>query len=353
MSVLASIRSLVRSDEDLATLALAHVLDTSPRAAKAMNALLAVDPASRWRPQASQNAEGNGQPRPDLAAYSRSNAAAFIEAKFDAGLTENQPVEYLRRLSKDGHLAMLVPQGRVGYVGAEIVRRCKMVDFAVEHFEHGWDVATDVGARRMSVVTWDTLIRHLLDETRHPDARSAHDDLMQIAALVSEVQDRLFKPLGADELTSGEIPRQLSQMIGLFADLRDSLTPYGFRSYGKHATHVDGKQNIGIARDDLAVPWLLNLDFQAWETTAPTPFWLAHHWTVRVERDRLLEPLLEGAPPAAYRFSSWNTNGIGIPLYVKSEADRAEVLDWLTSQCVAWIEHVEHGAAHPPARPSA
>lgn len=91
MSVLAAIRSLVRSNEDLATLAIAHVIKGNQRARSALNTWLGVTGDVAWSAQDVHADADNPSGRPDLAGYDGANPVAFIEAKFDAGLTEAQP----------------------------------------------------------------------------------------------------------------------------------------------------------------------------------------------------------------------------------------------------------------------
>lgn len=345
--MLAAIRPLVRSDEDLATLAIGHVLDSDDRARHGLNGLMGVDRAVGWTTQDIQEDRGDGSPRPDLAGYERTEARAFIEAKFDAGLTANQPVEYLRRLSPGGHLAMLVPSRRVAYIRDEVLRRCRQAGFADAEHGDGWTITTEVGERRLSVLTWDTLLRQLLDATDHPDSKPAHDDLIQVRALVDAVQERLFTPLTDEQLTDGELPRTVLQLISLFRGVRDALPAYDLTSPGNYATHRNGDHTFTIQHRNHPLRWWAMCGFGAWRDTAPTPFWLGLHWDLREEYDYLLRPLLDGAPPRAYLMSGWNTPGVAIPLRVEPGADRAAVIESLGSQIRQWVDWGEQQlAAH-------
>ena len=51
----------------------------------------------------------------------------LLEAKFWAGLTDNQPVAYLKRLPKqiDSALVVIAPAKRIPMLWSELVSRCK------------------------------------------------------------------------------------------------------------------------------------------------------------------------------------------------------------------------------------
>jgi len=119
-------RRLSHQSEDVATEALAFILNSSEPARRAFTDLL-----RRIKPDLPdlyfRTQRTAGDARPDMWGLDESNTPhVFIENKFWAGLTENQPVEYLRRLPATPEPSVLlftVPAARQTTVWSELERR--------------------------------------------------------------------------------------------------------------------------------------------------------------------------------------------------------------------------------------
>ena len=102
-TVLAHLASRLTEEktEDIAVEALAHILSESKSARAAIQSVLRDGGSqgisiSRFRTQVT----GESGERPDLSGFDEiERECLLIEAKFWAGLTSAQPVEYLKRLS--------------------------------------------------------------------------------------------------------------------------------------------------------------------------------------------------------------------------------------------------------------
>ena len=113
--------------EDIAVEALAHILSNSRPARKAVEDLLEshgaeIGPIEGVRTQVA----GDTGDRPDLAGTDEHGVECLlIEAKFWAGLTEDQPVEYLSRILSNPPSALLVvaPAARFESLWVELRRR--------------------------------------------------------------------------------------------------------------------------------------------------------------------------------------------------------------------------------------
>jgi len=333
VSVLSAIRPLVRSEEDLATLALAHVLRASTPARESMNRLLGVDPHADWSPQ-HVLADDELAGRPDLAATLGSVTVAFIEAKFAAGLTAAQPASYLEALPDDGHLALLVPASRTGYISRELLRRAEAAGARLEPSPHrSWSVhLPDRPTRRLSVLTWEDVIARLLQATEGVEARSAHQDLRQIQHLVEDIEATLFVPFSSEQLTSPEIPRASVQVLELLKLLRDSLLEAGWEPSGKYTSSIDGWTGYTMRHPDRRLAWSVHQSWSAWLAQAATPLWLTLSWEHRLEHADVLRPWLTGPAVRAYNFTTWTRTPIAVPLYIPADADRAEVVAALLEQ---------------------
>ena len=97
-------------NEDVATDALAFVLHSSESARNGMMKLLRGVapnmPGLRFRTQQTE-----GSIRPDMWGYDEGEPRVFVENKFWAGLTDNQPVSYLRQLSEYTQPTVLLEDG--------------------------------------------------------------------------------------------------------------------------------------------------------------------------------------------------------------------------------------------------
>ena len=84
-------------NEDVATDALAYVLESSEAARSGMTKLLRGIlpdlPPLRFKTQ-----QVDGTIRPDMWCFAGAEPRVFVENKFWAGLTDNQPVSYLKQL---------------------------------------------------------------------------------------------------------------------------------------------------------------------------------------------------------------------------------------------------------------
>src|SRR2546423_953259 len=128
-SVLAHLaRTLNPSPENVATEALGYILRTSPNAEVAFRAFLSRAGIEITEPLSFRNqAVGLNSERPDLIGIDgRGGEWLVVEAKFWAGFTDNQPVEYVRRASSaaDKTVLFVCPAQRISLVWAELIRRC-------------------------------------------------------------------------------------------------------------------------------------------------------------------------------------------------------------------------------------
>ena len=128
--------------EDIAVEALGFIL-RSEAARKVIEEVLKdggtnVGPIAKFQTQV-----GDGKTRPDLVGFDRQDSkCVLIEAKFWAGLTENQPNAYLERLDSGKALLFVAPPSRVESLWSELRRLagngslhsvCEKADFKKRH----------------------------------------------------------------------------------------------------------------------------------------------------------------------------------------------------------------------------
>ena len=140
--------------EDIAVEALGYILSTSEAARTGLLSILRsgganVEELSRIDTQIG----GKEGERPDLVGWDESGVERLlIEAKFWAGLTDNQPNAYLKRLPPNGTLLFVAPEARVETLWPELQRLAKKGGFDWRDDADGTRSA-DVGGKRLMLTT--------------------------------------------------------------------------------------------------------------------------------------------------------------------------------------------------------
>ena len=117
---------------------------------------------------------GKEQSRPDMVGYDESENApiVYIENKFLAGLTDNQPVSYLKNLAKQPHPTMLlvvVPDRRSEEVWGEMMRRLTKEkiptaeEVAPKGIIHCAKISLNSHEQKIALTSWGNLIASLKD----------------------------------------------------------------------------------------------------------------------------------------------------------------------------------------------
>ena len=206
-TVLAHVAWMLRGTfEDLSTEALAYIVNRSDAATEAFRELLQQAGAdiSPIHEVQTQVVEEGGE-RPDLLCLDGEGIKhVLMEAKFDALLTEKQPVNYLRYLPKDRYSALLVvaPRRRLEWLWTEMMELvCAESDFTIGDERQGESVySAPVGDDRTFMLTsWDHLLG-LLETSVQADGDEG--TLRSIAELQGVVE---YENLNAFYAPSGKL----------------------------------------------------------------------------------------------------------------------------------------------------
>lgn len=270
-------------NEDVATDALAYILETSQAASNGMRKLLCgllpELPLLRFKTQETEEAI-----RPDMWGFDGMEPRVFIENKFWAGLTDNQPVNYLKQLSacpKPSILLVVAPAARQHTLWRELQRRTHdmgvMPDGDLEASGIHYAAQTNLGPI-LAITSWDKLLTVLEHETiDEPETRG---DLTQLRALCNAADSDAFKPLTNEELSDQRSPAfilGLSSLWQSIADLGVSKGILSTRGTQPQASHErigrycylldpqDGKHVGGI--------WF-GIHFRYWKAHGNTPLWM-------------------------------------------------------------------------------
>ena len=325
--------------EDIAVEALGHILSSSEAARAALSDVVdaggaQVGPIARVRTQVT----GKKGARPDLAGFDESGLErVLIEAKFAAGLTENQPVAYLKRLQRlpDGRPAALLfvsPKKRVESLWAELRRRAATSGIALESFRKAggvWSAAIGDDGPRLLLVSWAALLDRL--EARVADSQ-AEADIRQLRGLADRKDRDVFRPVRPEELrdqTSPLIVFLLQEVVD-GAVVRAKRRRVATKSQKKPQLWGYG-QWLRLARVDV---WF-GIHFDHWVRSPTALLWLwfrRKSLQARRETRIALEPLRNRKPRELFDDDEGGLLvSAPLPLKVGSEALRASVTAWRES----------------------
>jgi hypothetical protein len=156
------------------------------------------------------------QGRPDLVGTGSNGNVLIVEAKFDAGFTENQPVAYFEHFEVAGLLVFVVPEYRRHSAWFELCTRCRQTGLEVNSVSSTpWPLLAQVGIHRLGLVTWSDVLRVLLDSARDLGDEEALQDLNQLNALCERMGEDAFTPFRAEELTDAGVARRFTQLMNL------------------------------------------------------------------------------------------------------------------------------------------
>jgi len=318
-------------DEVLATEALGLVLNHSPAARHSLATLLKT--ASGTEPTlariASQFVAGD-ESRPDLAVYGPKDAlVAFLEAKFWAGLTDAQPVDYLRRLEeqKGGALLFVVPANRMDSVSRELQQRLVAAKLDIGSWGGSSDlkVAKRASGATVILTSWASLLRSMGEECTRQGEGAARADVDQLVALAAKFEAEGFAPMSAEALSDISAPRRMMALYDTCEAAVQRAASLEVVHIGRlHLTH--GKYSSGryVAFPEAGV-WI-GLDLDAWARFQASPLWARFDTTEFGLAPRVREALQgwEGATPRQL-FAGTKGDAM-VPLFVPPGAERDEVI---------------------------
>lgn len=266
-------------NEDVATDALAFILRSSESARDGMMKLLrgiAADiPDLRFRTQQTE-----GSIRPDMWGIDETEPRVFVENKFWAGLTENQPVSYLEQLAQYTQptvLLVVVPEAREHTLWRELAGRLEGGGISATDADTAagivHSVATEIGPI-LALTSWTKLLSVL--ELEIADDQGARSDLLQLRALCEAADIDAFMPISSTEVTDQHTPAFILQLssivqacVGLgvaegVLSIRSLLPQASWERIGRYARLL-GEQGVGI--------WF-GTHFGLWKKHGETPLWL-------------------------------------------------------------------------------
>jgi hypothetical protein len=265
--------------ENVATDALSYILNSSEGARRGVTALLRGIlpdlPTLSFRTQ-----QTDGAIRVDMCGFDDSDVRVFIENKFWAGLTDSQPVLYLRKLAacpQPTLLLVIAPARRQEAIWRDLTQRISEQGISVSIRENASGIhrslSTDFGPI-LALTSWSNVFSAIEHEVG--DDASARGDLTQLRALCDAADIDAFSPFAASELTNQRTPALIIQLANVVQDvIQRSVTErvidttklmpmHSWDRIGRYAK-LSCRLNPGI--------WL-GVRFDLWKSHGGSPLWL-------------------------------------------------------------------------------
>jgi hypothetical protein len=320
--------------ENLATEAVAFIVDRSAAMREALRRLagrttIELPPLTSFRSQA-----GDGQGNiPDLVGVDATGAERlFIENKFWAGLTENQPAGYLDRLPTEGGAVLLfvVPSKRLPIVWSELKSSGLNRGRDLPHPEQlpgDFLFARLTSSTALAATTWNAVLDTLDDVAGRSGDASAPGDIAQLRSLCDVMDNEAFLPVRMEELTNLEVPRRLIGLADLIPALSQQAVDAGIADR-TGLRETPGRYSSGrFLKIGPAGAWL-GLDHEKWSRYGITPLWIWFDNTPFGRAPFVLEALKAWGRPRLFE-----DNGRAlIPLTVLPDITRERVLQDLVEQ---------------------
>ncbi|MYE53917.1 MAG: hypothetical protein F4X34_01810 [Chloroflexi bacterium] len=198
----------------------------------------------------------------------------MIEAKFWAGLTNNQPNGYLERLPSDGPSVLLfvAPETRRDTLWTELRRRVvsDLVDVSGSDGLRSGRVPDS--SRYLVLTSWRSLLGQMANQSSEAGDSSAQIDIRQLQGLTERMDEEAFLPIQAAELAPA-FPRR---MLGLRTPVDDATQ----RGVSEGWIDISGLQMrphpTGYGRYMRlggSTVWF-GVRFELWAGSSDTPLWL-------------------------------------------------------------------------------
>ena len=269
--------------ENIATEALGHILAQSQSARQALTSLLSRSGISTVLNYQTQQSEGDERARPDLTGKDEQGRnIVLIEAKFWAGLTDNQPNTYVDMLASQvpSVLCFLAPQQRMASLWPEICNRLFASGHTIKVDNDGDYKSGAISKdRHVVMITWASLLAAMESASGLAGENLSLSDISQLRGLCEQQEAEGFLPIRASEF-GPESPKRITGLINVIDQVIDGMGQAGLISLqGLRAT----PRRLGYRRYFDPLPKIfsgqnlwLEYNMELW-TQYEHPVWVGGH----------------------------------------------------------------------------
>jgi hypothetical protein len=318
-------------NEDVATDALAFLLHSSEAARNGMMKLLrGIVPGLSGLQFRTQQVEGSI--RPDMWGYDAGEPRVFVENKFWAGLTDNQPTAYLRQLARYTQptvLLVIAPGAREQTLRRELTRRLQAAEIATVEVEVSGgivhSISTEIGPI-LALTSWTKVLSAL--ELEVADDPSAKSDLLQLRALCESADSDAFVPISPTEVSDQRVPTFILQLHSIAQAAVELAISEGVLNVerlnpGASAERIGRYAMFGVRNNGVGL-WL-GIHFKLWKKHGGTPFWLLFSQTA-FGRSLEVQPLLEPWAAKEGVFTAFENGELAVAVDIAVGEDKDQVV---------------------------
>lgn len=327
------------SQEDVATLSLQYIVSQTTALNRVFTKILCKSMHIEDSDELTYVCQSVGEnlERPDIAGVDTNGKEKILcEAKFYAGLTDNQPNAYLDRLKKNKAygLVFICPTAR------KVSLWNALIDLVRERTSKQIDAfCVSVDGIRMSIITWHEIIESLRI-TASSEAVGVLPDIFQLEGYCQLVDSKAFIPLAPEDLGPDVAQKEeryfqiLDELIE-YLRLDRTLQP---STKGVKATAYRQGYGRGIK---IRGYWLsINYDRELWMSTSSceTPFWVAIRsgldWK---QHDYILQAFQRF--PATEKDTKWNMTYLALHPVIYGTLE--ETVSSMKQQLMEYIDIIE------------
>lgn len=294
-------RRFSQVNEDVATDALAFILESSESARNGMLKLLrgieASLPPLRYRTQ-----QVEGTIRPDMWGYHEGEPRVFIENKFWAGLTDNQPISYLQQLAKYPNpsvLLVVAPAAREHTLWRELKRRMENAGIqfneSVSSTRELFSADTQIGPK-VALASWNKVLSVMELETLGDT--KVKSDLVQLRSLCDASDINAFAPIQLSETSNQRTPALIVQLNTVIQNVIGKLVSESVLNLNGLRPQASWDRIGRYARFNYPAGFgpnfWIGLHFGLWKVHGTSPLWLIFNDKDQgrcEEVKKLIEPL--------------------------------------------------------------
>lgn len=323
---------MARSPEDVATESVAYVLSRSGAARMLIHALASEWAQAPLRDIASFRSQVGAadSSRPDIEGQDVDGVPVVIfENKFWAGLTEAQPIAYLRRLgAQGGVLCFVAPTERLRLLWPEVTQRAAadFPELQVVQDEAHLKLARVGGGRVLAMTSWAFLLGQISRALEaHGDAVLVAD-VRQLMGLAARMESTGFVPFTVADLTA-PTARYVVQFCNVVDAAIASILPEAWASKkGLKASAGSGWYGHYIKLR--GHPSLLTFDARVWAEYGGSPIWL-RLYSPKWKYPEAPEPIVASrvGHDAFVAFRDGPLHGLWLPMPVQEGSERDGVVD--------------------------
>jgi hypothetical protein len=273
--------------ENIATEALGHILNNSRPAREGIHTMFAGIGLSSDITFRTQQSEQDSQSRPDITGMDNEGRTVFlIEAKFWAGLTENQPTTYIGLLEAEvpSVLCFVVPEQRGPSLWPEVCKRAADSGYPAKANYTGEFRRTQIGPKKyLAMVSWGYLLNVLENRASASGDTLTVSDISQLRGLCAQQESEGFLPLRSAEL-GPEIPNRILGLGKVVDQVIESLvqegyaTIQGFRASDRHTGHRRYFNTVPALLAIEGEGLQLEYNHELW-AIHESPIWLGVYWS--------------------------------------------------------------------------